>query len=61
MVAFDPNGRPFKVWTEAFFAECDGFDHWIGLWADGHDLWERLYGEDGVIAEAHYARSVTPA
>jgi len=59
MVAFDPNGRPFKDWTEAFFAECDGFDQWIGLWADGHDLWERLYGEDGVIAEAHYVRSVT--
>jgi len=59
MVAFDPNGRPFKDWTEAFFAECDGFEQWIGLWADGHDLWERLYGEDGVIAEANYVRSVT--
>jgi len=58
MVAFDPNGRPFKDWTESFFAECDGFDHWIGLWADGHDLWERLYADGGVIAEAHYERSV---
>jgi hypothetical protein len=59
LIAFDPNGRDaYSSWSEVFFPECDGFDHWIALWAHGHDLWARLYGDGGVIEEAHYARSV---
>jgi hypothetical protein len=59
VVAFDPNGRDaYSSWSEALFPECDGFDHWIALWALGRDMWERLYGDGGVIEEAHYARSV---
>src|SRR5262245_3654603 len=59
MVVFDPNGHDaYNDWSEALFPECEGFDQWIGLWAHGHDLWERLYSDDGVIATTHYERSV---
>ena len=59
MIAFDPNGRDaYTSWSETLFSECDGVYNSIALWAHGHDLWERLYGDGGVIEEAHYARSV---
>jgi hypothetical protein len=60
VIAFDPNGHDaHNDWTDAFFPECERFDKWIELWVDGHDLWERLYSDDGVIATAHYQRSVS--
>jgi hypothetical protein len=58
VIVFDPNVRESKSdGTETFFLECDGFEQWIQLWVDGHDLWERLYADDGVIAKIMQARA----
>ena len=61
VIVFDPDAHEDgKDWTDAFFPECDGFDEWVQLWADGHDLWERLYAEDGVIAKFVGRRNTAP-
>ena len=46
-------------WSDAFFSENIGFRGWIELWARGADLWERLYGEGGLVATAIAAREST--
>ena len=50
---FDPNAHEDgKSWSASFFPECESFDHWIELWATGTNLWDRMYGTDGLIARA---------
>lgn len=57
MVCFDPNAHDDSSnWSDAFYPEGVGFDRWIKLWAEGHDLWDRLYGDDGVILLSIQAR-----
>jgi hypothetical protein len=51
LIAFDPNievsGAPGM-----FCAECDTFEEWMRLWAGSHNLWDRLYGENGAMLKA---------
>jgi hypothetical protein len=57
VIVFDPNvHEDNRDWTDAFFPECDEFDEWLQLWAEGRDLWQRLYADDGVIARAVESR-----
>lgn len=61
VIAFDPNVHDDgNDWTDALFPECDEFDQWVQLWADGHDLWQRLYADDGVIANLVRGRPGVP-
>jgi len=51
MVIFDPNAHAEDGnWGDAFFPECETFDQWIQLWAAGSNLWDRMYGDDGLVA-----------
>ena len=57
MIIFDPNvHRDGDSWDDAFFAEQDSFDHWIADWARGVNLWERAYGDDGIVSKEVAAR-----
>lgn len=49
MILFDPNVDK-RSWSDALFPEQLVFEDWIGLWADGADLWARLYGDGGLLA-----------
>lgn len=54
---FDPNGHEDgESWNDAFFPECESFEHWIELWASGANLWDRMYGDDGHIARIYKDR-----
>ena len=58
MRIFDPNVHNDRMaWSDAFFKEDVSFDAWISTWADGVDLWEKSYGEGGLIAVALAQRS----
>lgn len=47
---FDPNVHgDTKSWDDSFFEEAESFEAWIKAWADGNDLWEESYGENGRI------------
>ncbi len=56
MRIFDPNVHDGDDWADAFFEESAGFEMWIRAWASGVDLWERMYGEKGHIAQTVSAR-----
>lgn len=49
MILFDPNVDAPSL-ADAFFPEQVNFDEWIGLWADGIDLWDRMYGACGIVS-----------
>jgi hypothetical protein len=50
MKLFDPNLHARRdSWEDAFFDEVPSFDEWIEAWARGVDLWEKSYGDDGVV------------
>jgi hypothetical protein len=49
MRIFDPNLVDDDNWRDGFFAEADSFEDWIRAWAEGADLWDRMYGEAGYI------------
>ncbi len=49
MILFDPNADKPSL-ADAFFPEQLKFEEWIGLWADGVNLWDRMYGDDGPMA-----------
>jgi hypothetical protein len=52
MRVFDPNVHvDHDSWDNSFFEERTSFDDWIGAWADGVDLWEATYGENGVVRQ----------
>lgn len=52
VVCFDPNlHNDGKDWSDALFAEGVGFEDWIALWAEGCNLWQRLYGDDGLVGK----------
>jgi hypothetical protein len=55
MIVFDPNVDR-SSWGDAFFPERLKFEEWVNLWADGEDLWQRLYGDDGIIARSRDLR-----
>ena len=48
MRIFDPNVFD-KDWSDCFFEESPGFEHWIKAWAAGADLWDTMYGTEGHI------------
>jgi len=56
MRVFDPNVYEGEDWAGCLFEESAGFDEWIGDWASGVDLWNRMYGEQGSIAQILSAR-----
>jgi hypothetical protein len=56
MRIFDPNMHEADDWADAFFDEADSFDAWIKAWADGADLWQRMYSNDGHAARILLAR-----
>lgn len=58
MTVFDPN-ESVSSWSEAFFSEHLGFETWVSLWAAGEDLWQRLYGESGVVVTARASRHIS--
>jgi hypothetical protein len=41
---------------EPLFDEAMSFDGWIAAWADGVDLWERLYRKGGLLERQFAAR-----
>lgn len=50
MRVFDPNVHmEHDSWDDSFFEERASFDAWIRAWADGANLWESTYGENGVV------------
>jgi hypothetical protein len=51
MTVFDPNVYR-TAWSETFFSEQLPFEEWIDLWSRGEDLWQRLYGDGGLIAKS---------
>lgn len=51
MRVFDPNAHlAATTWDDAFFDECDSFSTWISDWCIGINLWDRMYGDEGLIA-----------
>jgi hypothetical protein len=47
---FDPNVHiEGDSWDDSFFEERASFDDWIEAWADGTNLWEATYGENGAV------------
>jgi hypothetical protein len=43
IVAFDPIvSVEDPDWSHAFFPECESFEQWMALWAQGENLWQRL-------------------
>jgi hypothetical protein len=51
MRVFDPNVHDDEQdWTDSSFDDAASFEAWIGAWADGGDLWEKMYGGHGHIA-----------
>jgi hypothetical protein len=55
MVIFDPNTHVSG--DDCFFSECESFDEWIAIWVGGGDLWERMYGSEGLVSIAIEKRS----
>ena len=54
---FDPNGHEDgRTWSDSFFPECQSFEQWIELWVSGHNLWERMYGDNGEITRIYEDR-----
>ena len=38
--------------TRIFFEEAPSFASWITSWAEGVDLWDRSYGQNGLVTRA---------
>jgi len=52
MHIFDPNSHSDRSsWKDAFFKEAPAFESWIMAWAEGVDLWNKSYGQDGQVAK----------
>jgi len=49
MRIFDPNVIQSDDWSEAFFEEAESLERWIGEWAEGANLWDSAYGEEGFV------------
>lgn len=58
MYIFDPNSHSDESsWNDALFKEAAAFESWITAWAKGVDLWDKAYGQDGLIAKALAGRA----
>jgi hypothetical protein len=56
MQIFDPNVHQDSDWRDAYFDEAPSFDSWIREWAEGEDLWDDMYGDNGRIRKILAAR-----
>jgi hypothetical protein len=59
MRIFDPNGHDGDDWSDTFFEEAPSFESWLWAWASGTNLWARMYGQGGHIAQILEARQPT--
>jgi hypothetical protein len=51
VVLFDPNlANTQKDLWRRFVPDCTSFSRWMKMWANGENLWERMYADDGPIA-----------
>jgi hypothetical protein len=59
MRIFDPNLRAGPSWEDAHFVEAVSFSSWIRAWAQGKDLWDTMYGDNGRVTRLLLARGGT--